>query len=70
MSMENEAVEKGWGQVAPLRGSAARLLPALQVEVREPPGCPLGALQSLPLLGPRPALPDPPFPNAQLGPEN
>ena len=43
MGMENEVVEKrqrAGGSVCTLRGSAARLLPALQVGVREPPGCP------------------------------
>lgn len=42
MGMENEVVEKGWGasgSASALCDSAARLLPALQVEVREPPGC-------------------------------
>lgn len=40
--MENEVMEKGWGasgSASALCDSAARLLPALQVEVRESPGC-------------------------------
>lgn len=42
LDMENEVEEKGWwagGSASALCDSAARLLPALQVEVREPLGC-------------------------------